>query len=323
MATFEAAGEMPDMPDTPDERDQRDRRDEADFPEDIVLPHDSVVPTGAVLFAEGGPHYPVASAWSRWRDPLTRVAIVLAVIAIWWFIAWLKIWKPVFVPEPLAVGRQLFKTSSVHDGIRGWSGYFLYEHLWWSIRRILQGAAVAIAIGIPLGLLIGLSRPARTILDPPLTFIRSLPPLAYFSLLVIWFGIDETPKVVLLFLAALPPIVLATSDAVRNVAEDRLLALRTLGASRLQVVRHGVFPMVLPEVMTGIRVAVAFAFTTMVAAETINGMPGIGGVVRDAQRYNQSDVVILGIIIIGLCGIVLDGIIKLADRVLVPWRGQL
>ncbi len=182
---------------------------------------------------------------------------------------------------------------------------------------------MAIAIGIPLGLLIGLSRPSRTVLDPPLTFIRSLPPLAYFSLLVIWFGIDETPKVVLLFLAALPPIVLATSDAVRNVSEDRVLALRTLGASRMQVVRHGVFPMVLPEVMTGIRVAVAFAFTTMVAAETINGLPGIGGMVRDAQRFNQSDVVILGIIIIGLCGIVLDGIIKLIDRVLVPWRGQL
>ena len=178
-------------------------------------------------------------------------------------------------------------------------------------------------IGIPLGLLIGPSRPSRTILDPPLTFVRSLPPLAYFSLLVIWFGIDETPKVALLFLAALPPIVLATSDAVRSISEDRVLALRTLGASRLQVVRHGVFPMVLPEVMTGIRVALAFAFTTMVAAETINGMPGIGGMVRDAQRFNQSDVVILGIIIIGLCGIVLDAIIVAIDRILVPWRADL
>jgi taurine transport system permease protein len=265
--------------------------------------------------------------WARWRDPLTRVAIVVGVIAIWWFVAWLEIWNPIFVPSPMSVWDQLIKTSTVHgqggNTMRGYSGVMLYEHLWASIRRILQGTAVAIVVGIPLGLLIGLSRPSRTVLDPPLTFIRSLPPLAYFSLLVIWFGIDETPKVALLFLAALPPIVLATSDAVRNVSEDRVLALRTLGAARLQVVRYGVFPMVLPEVMTGIRVAVAFAFTTMVAAETINGLPGIGGMVRDAQRFNQSDVVILGIIIIGLCGIVLDGIIKIIDRVLVPWRGQL
>lgn len=274
-----------------------------------------------------GHSVPPAMAWARWRDPFTRVAIVVGVLAVWWFIAWLEVVKPVFIPTPISVWDQLIETSTWHgegaSRARGYSGVMLYEHLWASIRRILQGTAAAIIVGIPLGLLIGMSRPARTVLDPPLTFIRSLPPLAYFSLLVIWFGIDETPKVVLLFLAALPPIVLATSDAVRNVSEDRVLALRTLGAQRMQVVRYGVFPMVLPEVMTGIRVAVAFAFTTMVAAETINGLPGIGGMVRDASRFNQSDVVILGIILIGLCGIVLDGIIKIIDRVLVPWRGQL
>lgn len=303
MATPEGAGDMPEL-----------------VPpaiEELLLPEDMRPWAGDEQPRRG------TTLWVRWRDPLTRLIIVLSVLALWWFIAWLEIWPRVFVPTPLSVWDQLIKTSTVHDGMRGYSGVFLYEHLWASVRRILQGTAVAIVIGIPLGLLIGLSRPSRTVLDPPLTFIRSLPPLAYFSLLVIWFGIDETPKVVLLFLAALPPIVLATSDAVRNVSEDRVLALRTLGASRMQVVRHGVFPMVLPEVMTGIRVAVAFAFTTMVAAETINGLPGIGGMVRDAQRFNQSDVVILGIIIIGLCGIVLDGIIKLIDRVLVPWRGQL
>jgi taurine transport system permease protein len=285
------------------------------------LPGDQLVPAAAYAQATSGA--PPVSPWTRWRDPLIRVVVFVVIIAIWWFLAWLEIWNPIFVPKPTSVWDQLIKTSTEHDGIRGYSGTLLWEHLWASIRRILQGAAVAILVGIPLGLLIGLSRPARTVLDPPLTFIRSLPPLAYFSLLVIWFGIDETPKVVLLFLAALPPIVLATSDAVRNVSEDRVLALRTLGAKRMQVVRHGVFPMVLPEVMTGIRVAVAFAFTTMVAAETINGLPGIGGMVRDAQRFNQSDVVILGIIIIGLCGVILDGTLLLIDRLLVPWRGQL
>jgi len=129
--------------------------------------------------------------------------------------------------------------------------------------------------------------------------------------------------VILLMLAALPPIVLATSDAVRSVSQDRLLALQTLGASRFQVVRFGVFPSVLPEVMTGIRVAVLFAFTTMVAAETINGLPGIGGLVRDAQRFNQTDIVMMGIIIIGICGIALDMIVQIIDRLLVPWRAEL
>jgi taurine transport system permease protein len=191
------------------------------------------------------------------------------------------------------------------------------------MRRILEGSLFAIVVGVPFGLLLGTSKWSRSLLEPGVTFVRALPPLAYFSLLVIWFGIDETPKVILLVLAALPPIVLATSDAVRNVSQDRLLALQTLGASKFQVVRYGVFPSVLPEVMTGIRVAVLFAFTTVVAAETINGMPGIGGMVRDAQRFNQTDIVIMGIIIIGVCGIALDLSIQLIDRLLVPWRGQL
>lgn len=264
-----------------------------------------------------------ASAWVRWRGPLLHLLLVAVLLGIWWLVAYLEIWKPVFVPSPKAVWQAAVTASTVHDGTKGYSGVFLYEHLWASMRRILIASAFAIVVGVPFGLLLGTSKWSRSLLEPGVTFIRALPPLAYFSLLVIWFGIDETPKVILLMLAALPPIVLATSDAVRSVSQDRLLALQTLGASRLQVVRLGVFPSVLPEIMTGIRVAVLFAFTTMVAAETINGLPGIGGLVRDAQRFNQTDIVMMGIIIIGICGIALDLVVQIIDRVLVPWRAEL
>ncbi|MHB8060149.1 MAG: ABC transporter permease [Gaiellaceae bacterium] len=263
------------------------------------------------------------SFWQRWGVMFMRAGLIAAVLGIWWLVARLEIWPRVFVPTPLSVWDKLIQTSTVHGGIRGYSGWFLWEHVWASMRRILLGSGIAIVVGVPLGLLLGSSRWMRAAFSPGITFVRSLPPLAYFSLLVIWFGIDERPKVILLLLAALPPVILATADAVRNVQQDRLLALHTLGASRLQVIRHGVFPSVLPEVITGIRVAVGFAFTTVVAAETINGMPGIGGMVRDAQRFNQTDVVILGILVIGLCGLLLDGAIQLVDRLLVPWRGQL
>ncbi|NLE23011.1 MAG: ABC transporter permease [Actinobacteria bacterium] len=262
-------------------------------------------------------------SWRRWRSPLLHVAVVLVLLGIWQLVYMLEIWSPVFVPSPAAVWNAAVTASTTHDGTVGYSGVYLYEHLWASLQRILIASAVAILAGVPLGLLLGTSKWSRVILEPGVTFIRALPPLAYFSLLVIWFGIDETPKVILLVLAALPPIVLATSDAVRSVSHDRLLALRTLGASRMQVVRHGVFPSVLPEIMTGIRVAVLFAFTTMVAAETINGLPGIGGLVRDAQRFNQTDIVMMGIILIGICGIALDLLVQLLDRLLVPWRAEL
>ena len=264
-----------------------------------------------------------SSAFARWRGPLLHLVLIGVLLAIWWLVAYLQVWPRVFVPTPASVWDAAVRTSTTHDGMVGWSGYYLYQHLWASMQRILIGSAVAIVVGVPFGLLLGTSRWARSLLEPGVTFIRALPPLAYFSLLVIWFGIDEAPKVILLVLAALPPIVLATSDAVRNVQQDRLIALRTLGASKFQVVRHGVFPSVLPEVITGIRVAVLFAFTTVVAAETINGMPGIGGMVRDAQRFNQTDVVIMGIVVIGICGILLDFSVQVIDRLLVPWRAEL
>ncbi len=272
---------------------------------------------------EGGQRGSRWWSWRRWRSPLIHVAVVAILLAIWQVVYMLAIWPEVFVPSPAAVWQAAVTASTTHDGIDGYSGVFLYEHLWASMRRILIASAFAIVAGVPLGLLLGTSKWSRVVLEPGVTFIRALPPLAYFSLLVIWFGIDEAPKVILLMLAALPPIVLATSDAVRSVSQDRLLALQTLGASRLQVIRNGVFPSVLPEIMTGIRVAVLFAFTTMVAAETINGLPGIGGLVRDAQRFNQTDIVMMGIILIGICGILLDLVVQLVDRILVPWRAEL
>lgn len=266
-------------------------------------------------------HEPAAQRRSgvrRWRVPLIEIGVVVGAFIVWWLIAYFEVWPRIFVPTPASVWAAAVETAN-----DGWSGYSLYEHLWASMRRILIGSGVAVLVGVPLGLLIGTVDVSRRILWPGVTFIRALPPLAYFYLLVIWFGIDETPKILLLVLAALPPIVLATSDAVRNVSQDRLLALETLGASRLQIVRFGVFPSVLPEVITGIRVAVLFAFTTVVAAETINGIPGLGGMVRDAQAYNQTDIVVMGIILIGVCGILLDLIIQVIDRLLVPWRSQL
>jgi taurine transport system permease protein len=266
---------------------------------------------------------PRSSFWQRWGIALVRIGLIFAVFGAWWLVARLEIWPRYFVPTPSAVWHKFILTVTVHDGTHGYGGYYLWQLVWASMRRILLGSGIAIVIGVPFGLMLGASRWARVVLEPFITVVRSLPPLAYLMLLIIWFGIGEEPKVILLFLAALPPITLATADAVRNVQQDRLLALLTLGASRMQVVRHGLFPSVLPEVMTGIRVAVGFAFTTMVAAEIFNGMPGIGAMVLNAQRFLQTDVVILGIMVIGACGLILDATIKLIDRLLVPWRGQL
>jgi taurine transport system permease protein len=261
--------------------------------------------------------------WGRFlRQFLVQISAIAVLIGIWWAVAAAEIWPPLLVPSPIDVFGQLFVITGDHDGIRGYSGFYLQEHLWHSLSRLIKGGVLAILIGVPVGILLAVVTPLRWIFGPAIDFLRNLPPLAYFSLLVIWFGIDETPKVTLLFLAAFPPIVIATAAAVRNVPEERLNAVRMLGANRWQTVRHVTVPSILPEVMTGIRVALGIAFTTVVAAETINGLPGIGGMVSDAQRYNATEVVLLGIIVIGLCGLAIDLLIRGIDRVLVPWRGH-
>ncbi|GAB3689838.1 ABC transporter permease [Actinocorallia lasiicapitis] len=256
------------------------------------------------------------------RSLALRLGAVAVLLALWWAVAASHLWPPVFVPSPGSVWERLIDGVTTHDGQRGFGGHLLWEHLGVSLRRILLGSLYGVVGGIALGLAIGLVPTLRVLLNPLVTFVRTLPPLAYFSLLIIWFGIDESPKVILLFVAAMPPVAVATAEAIRGVHEDYLNAGRSLGARPWQLPVWIVLPSAMPEIITGIRVAVGVAYTTVVAAETVNGVPGIGGMIRDAQRYNQTDVVVLGLLVIGASGLAIDGLLQLAERRLAPWRGK-
>jgi taurine transport system permease protein len=179
-----------------------------------------------------------------------------------------------------------------------------------------------VAGGLVLGLVMGTVTWIRIVVEPFVTFVRALPPLAYFSLFIIWFGIDETPKLWLLSIAALPPVAVATASAVLSAPTGLVEAARALGAGKWATVRDVVLPHGLPEIFTGVRIAVGVAYSSVVAAETINGVPGIGGMVRDAQRYSQTDVVVLGLFAIGLSGLLIDALLQIAEKRLIPWRGR-
>ncbi|WTP83589.1 ABC transporter permease [Streptomyces sp. NBC_00178] len=268
----------------------------------------------------GARRVPARLAALRWTG-LRAVALVV-LLAVWQAVVVAEVWPRVLVPSPGEVWHQFVLASTVHDGVRGYSGHLLIEHLGVSLRRIGIGAGYAVLAGVPLGLLIGVVKPLAVVLEPAVTFLRTLPPLAYFSLLVIWFGIDEPPKIWLLVIAALPPIAAATAAAVRSVPGELVEAARSLGAGPVSLLLSVRLPAALPEILTGVRIAVGVAYTCVVAAETINGVPGIGGMIRDAQRYNQTAVVIAGLIAIGLSGILLDALLKGAERAFVPWRGR-
>jgi taurine transport system permease protein len=263
----------------------------------------------------------LAPRGGRRRRALLRL-LSLAVLYALWEITARVMRNPTFIPSPGAVWHQLILTSTVHDGVRGYSGHLLIEHLGVSLRRILIGSVVGIGAGLLAGVVMGTVSWIRVVAEPVVTFVRALPPLAYFSLFIIWFGIDETPKLWLLAIAAMPPVAVATASAVYSAPTGLVEAARALGAGRWQVIRDVVLPNALPEIITGIRLAVGIAYSSVVAAETINGIPGIGGMVRDAQRYSQTDVVVLGLFAIGLSGLLIDALLRTAENRLIPWRGR-
>ncbi|MEU7856199.1 ABC transporter permease [Nonomuraea sp. NPDC049141] len=250
-----------------------------------------------------------------------RTLAVLVLLGLWQAVA-TALDNPSFIPAPKAVWDRFVLLSTTHDGIRGYSGSLLIEHLGVSLRRILIGSAIGVAGGLVLGVILGTVPWIRIVAEPVVTFVRALPPLAYFSLLIIWFGIDETPKLWLLAIAALPPVAVATAAAVHGAPTDLVEAAKALGASRRHVIQDVVLPNALPEIFTGVRLAVGIAYSSVVAAETVNGVPGIGGMVRDAQRYLQTDVVVVGLFAIGISGLLIDGILRVAEQRLIPWRGR-
>ena len=182
----------------------------------------------------------------KWRGRLTRAALPLLSLVVffvvWQLVAASGIWNQTFVPYPSTVWRAFLDISTTHDGVRGYAGYLLWEHLYMTLRRVFAGVIIGVVLGVLLGLVMGSIGWVRSVLEPWLTFLRALPPLAYFFLLVIWLGIDEAPKITLLALAALPPAAVATTAAVVAAPVGLQEAARALGATRRQVIRDVVVP---------------------------------------------------------------------------------
>ena len=236
---------------------------------------------------------------------------------------------PLYLPSIPAVWQAFVESNTIHPVapgvpkmVVGEYGYYLWQHLLATLQRIGIGLIFAILVGIPLGLLMASFRWFNTATEPYINFLRSLPPLGYIGLLIVWFGIGNTSKIWLLFLAAFPPITIATIAGVRGIKEDQIHAAQTLGASGPQVVTNVMIPAIAPDLITGIRVAIGFAWTTVVAAELNNGIPGIGGLAYQSGTELQTPLTIVCIIVIGITAIVLDSGIKALEKVVVPWRGK-
>jgi len=195
-------------------------------------------------------------------------------------------------------------------------------HIWDSFLRVFLGLSLGIILGVPLGLFMGLNRFAKGFFDPLVELYRPVPPLAWAPLVITVFGIDNVGKVFLLFMVSFSIMIISARAGASGTQLSKIHAAHSLGASRWQILREVIFPNSLPEILTGIRVAVGMCWGTLVAAEFLAGTTGIGFVENVARKYMQYEVIWITIFVMGMLGLLFDvSIRKIIDKT-IPWRGK-
>lgn len=244
--------------------------------------------------------------------------LILTILGVLWILSGIYNWTdPIFWPSPQAVLGQLKVTAT-----EGYRNFTLWQHVGYSVFRVVTGVICGCLVGIPLGFAMGLSTPARGIFDPIVEFMRPIPPLALIPLVVLWFGIGEKAKIILLFLTAVFIMTIAARAGVAGVKITKVYAAYSLGATKWQVLRRVILPNALPEIFTGVRTAMGVCWATVIAAELVAANVGIGFTIMVAANFLASDLVVLGIIIIGIIGFGIELMMRWLEAKLIPWKGK-
>jgi taurine transport system permease protein len=242
-------------------------------------------------------------------------------LAVWIVITGTPLWSPlvdpVFLPSPLAVIETFMKLMRT-----GYQGETVAHHLMMSLMRFGIAFAFCIVAGVPVGLLMGMSRSVQALLDPPIEITRPIPKLALLPLFIIWFGIGELSKTIVIITALFPMISISAMQAVRGVSQRKIQAAYSLGASRWTVFRRVLLPASLPGIFTGIRVSIGIGVTMLVGAEMIATSDGIAWMALSAADFLLTDVVLVGVLLMAALGYGLDLLARFIERRLVHWSGK-
>jgi taurine transport system permease protein len=252
------------------------------------------------------------AAGVRWLGALS----VILVLAAWWFIHAFALVPEVLLPGPGEVVATFI--DIVQNGYRETT---LWGNSASTLWRCGAGFLLACATGLPLGLAMGYRPEIKAAANYIVQFMRPLPPLSYLILLILWLGTGDASKIALLYLTAFPILASSAMAGVWTTKEQRIQAARALGASEWQIFRFVIFPSALPLIFTGARIALAAAFSTVVAAELMAATDGLGWMVFSASRFLRNDVIIIGIVLLGLLGMALNKLVLLLDARIVHWRG--
>ncbi len=247
----------------------------------------------------------------KWTIPNNVYSLIslFAAIALWVFISSTKAHVVFATPaEVFSALKDLFESGK------------LFVHIGASLSRSLSGFGLAFIAALPVSFLMGWYKPCQLILEPWVKFIKSIPPIAYISLVIVAQGVGEKAKVTVIFIGAFLIMVINIYQGVKNVDVTMIKAAQVLGAKEFVIFTRVVLPASLPFILVGMRLGLASSLTTLIAAELTGAQTGLGQMIQEASMYFRMDIVLAGILIIGIIGTILDQIVTFLERRLTSWQ---
>jgi NitT/TauT family transport system permease protein len=251
------------------------------------------------------------------RSALARTALILApwllILALWYALRFSGFVDPALVPAPHQVFAKAVELSSGR----------LWVDVYMSTQRVFVGVALGVTAAVPVGFCLGWYKGLRSFIDPVINFFRALPPIALIPLVIVYFGIGEVAKTVILFYAAFFAGVIVMYEGIAQISPIFIKVSRTLGASDLEIFGKVIVPLTIPHILTAVRVALGVAWATLVASELIAAQQGLGALIQDASAFFQLDIIYVGIICIGFIALLMDLALRAATRRLVAWQDRI
>jgi NitT/TauT family transport system permease protein len=236
-----------------------------------------------------------------------------ALVALWYAIHYSGLVNPALVPTPHAVAERFWELA----------GQRLPRDMWMSTQRVFLGVVLGIVLAVPVGFVLGWYREVRRFVDPLINFFRALPPIALIPLVIVYFGIEETAKVVILFYASFFAGVIVMYEGIAQISPIYVRVARTLGANDLEIFLRVIVPLTVPHMLTALRVALGVAWATLVASELIAAQQGLGSLIQNAAAFFQLEIIYVGIICIGFIALAMDVALRAAARRLVAWQERI
>ena len=248
------------------------------------------------------------------RRVVTILLPWLVLLALWYTVRASGLVKPTLVPTPWDVVTRFWELL--------WGGRLAMDIVM-STQRVLIGVVAGIVLAVPVGFLLGWYRQVRIFIDPLINFFRALPPIALIPLVIVYFGIGESAKVVILFYASFFAGVIVMYEGIAQISPLFIRVARALGATDGEIFRKVIIPMAVPHMLTALRVALGVAWATLVASELIAAQQGLGAIIQDAAAFFQLDIIYVGIICIGFIALFMDLVLRAVTRRLVSWQERI